>query len=680
MGADVQATAARHADRAARALGESPGALPGIVVIAIVVYWAARDGGFDPLEWLPGALFLLVLLAIVTVVTKRIVIPRTAAFALAALLAFTVWSFLSLTWAGTPADAWLGADKTVLYLCVFALFVLLPWRAAAASVAVGGFSIAVAALGVTTIVRSSMAEEPINSFIGGKLIAPITYANANVALYLMALFPALYLSMRREVHPLWRGMLLAAAGLLPQLALIVQSRTSLAAMPVTLAAYFALVPGRARSFVAALVVAVATAATAPTMIDVYGPAVSGEGVREALVAARSALVLSAIALFAVGVTLALLDHRIDLRQPVARRLKIALGGIAAVMVVGASAAAVAASGPPWRHVDTWVREFRTQQGPVYSPDTPYLSSGLGGGRYDLWRIAWALFREHPLTGVGVDNFAVENIRRRRQLTDSAYPHSIELRTLSQTGIVGAALLLAFFAAAAVGVASTLRRAPAFTAGVGGAAAAATLYWLVHGSAEWFWEMPALAATALAFLGIAIRLGDETARPFSLVRVPRPVLLAGGAAAVVASALLLPPWLAARDVNAALRSWRADPAAAFDRLDRARQLNPLSDEADVLAGVIAGQVGDPFRERAAFERALRRNPDNWYPYVELGVLDARAGRRASALRRLEQARALNPLERVLIVVQDWLRDGDTPTRADLDRLLLSRAAHLQPGAH
>jgi Flp pilus assembly protein TadD len=159
-----------------------------------------------------------------------------------------------------------------------------------------------------------------------------------------------------------------------------------------------------------------------------------------------------------------------------------------------------------------------------------------------------------------------------------------------------------------------------------------------------------------------------------------VLLAGGAAAVVASVLLVPPWLAARDVDAALRGWHGNPAAAFNRLDRARQLNPLSDEADVLAGVIAGQVGDTVRERAAFERALRRNPDNWYPYMELGVLDARAGRRASALRRLERARALNPLERVLIVVQDWLRDGDTPTRKDLDRLLLSRAAHLQPGAH
>lgn len=675
---DVRVAPRRAADRWARALRESPGALPGGLVLAIIVYWAARDGGFDPLHWLPGTLFLLVLFAIVAVTARPVVVPRSAAVALAALLGFTIWSFLSMTWAGVPADAWLGADKTVLYLCVFALFVLLPWKAMGAAIAIGGFSLAIAVLGVTTIVRASVASAPIDFFIGGKLIAPITYANANVALYLMALFPALYLSMRREVHPLLRGIFLAAAGVLPQVALIVQSRTSLAAMPLTLAAFFALVPGRARSFVALVPVAVAAAASSATMIDVYGPAVSGHGVREALVAARSALVLSAAILFAVGLGLAVLDRRIDVPQPVARRIKLAVAGVATLLILSVCAVTVTAYGVPWRHVDEWAREFRTEKEPVYSPDTPYLSSGLGGGRYDLWRVAWVLFREHPVTGVGVDNFGVENALRRKQLTDSAYPHSIELRTLSQTGVIGGALLVAFFVASALGVASALRNAPAYSAGVAGAAASAALYWLVHGSAEWFWEMPALSATAFAFVGIAIRLGDDTATESSL-RVSRSLLVGAGAAAVVVSVFLVPPWLAARDVDAAVRGWRADPSDAFDRLDRARALNPLSDAADVMAGVIAGQIGDPVRERAAFERAIGRNPDNWYPYMELGVLDARAGRRASALERLARARSLNPLEPVLIIVQGWLRDGDIPTRSELDRLLLSRASNVQAGA-
>ena len=150
--------------------------------------------------------------------------------------------------------------------------------------------------------------------------------------------------------------------------------------------------------------------------------------------------------------------------------------------------------------------------------------------------------------------------------------------------------------------------------------------------------------------------------------------------IAALASLGSPWLAARNIDAALQGWRADPAAAFEQLDRARRLNPYTDEADVYSGVIAGELGDKARERRAFERALERNPANWYAYLELGVLDAGAGQRAAGRRRLAYARQLNPLEPALIVVQDWLAEGRQPTRAELDALLLSRANHLQGGAH
>jgi tetratricopeptide (TPR) repeat protein len=161
---------------------------------------------------------------------------------------------------------------------------------------------------------------------------------------------------------------------------------------------------------------------------------------------------------------------------------------------------------------------------------------------------------------------------------------------------------------------------------------------------------------------------------------RPVLLVGGAVAVALAAVSVAlPWLAARDVDAAVKGWRTDPAAAFERLDRARSLNPLGDEADVFTGVIAGQLGESGRQRVAFERALERNQRNWYPYLELGVLDARRGRRMAALRQLAEARRLNPIEPVLTVVQDWLKDGRTPSRNDLDQLLISRAKHLTPGS-
>ena len=36
-------------------------------------------------------------------------------------------------------------------------------------------------------------------------------------------------------------------------------------------------------------------------------------------------------------------------------------------------------------------------------------------------------------------------------------------------------------------------------------------WVIHGSLDWFWEMPALSGPALGFLGIAVALGREPER-------------------------------------------------------------------------------------------------------------------------------------------------------------------------
>lgn len=146
---------------------------------------------------------------------------------------------------------------------------------------------------------------------------------------------------------------------------------------------------------------------------------------------------------------------------------------------------------------------------------------------------------------------------------------------------------------------------------------------------------------------------------------------GVLAVVVAGASLALPWLSARQVHAAVTGWRADPAAAFDRLDRARRLNPVSDEPDVYAGVIASQIGDEGRQRSAFLRAHRRNPLNWYPLLSLGAIDARRGRTEQALVWLSRAERLNPLEETIRVVREGLRRGKPVSDAELERIFAER---------
>jgi tetratricopeptide (TPR) repeat protein len=141
--------------------------------------------------------------------------------------------------------------------------------------------------------------------------------------------------------------------------------------------------------------------------------------------------------------------------------------------------------------------------------------------------------------------------------------------------------------------------------------------------------------------------------------------------VVALVLFGAPWLAAKEVRAAGGQWRDDPAAAFDRLGRARKLNPLSDWPDVVAGVIASRVGDEQRMIASFRRALERNPANWYSHLELAVAYSHLGQGKAALRELRQVERLNPLEPTIPLVRDGIRRGRPVSTLQLDTIFLRR---------
>jgi hypothetical protein len=122
-----------------RRLGESPELIPGLLAVGVFLAWGADQGGYPPTVGYPGALFLLGLLVVSAIVYRSELarLPRLSAIALALLAAFTVWSFVSIAWADARADAWDGANRTLLYLTVFALFTLLPWRRPGAAIVLG---------------------------------------------------------------------------------------------------------------------------------------------------------------------------------------------------------------------------------------------------------------------------------------------------------------------------------------------------------------------------------------------------------------------------------------------------------------------------------------------------------------------------------------------------------------
>jgi hypothetical protein len=161
--------------------------------------------------------------------------------------------------------------------------------------------------------------------------------------------------------------------------------------------------------------------------------VKGPLARGALVAAIPVLAAGLVmsqsrggALAAVGtVLLALLAFR-------GRRWHVAAF---ALLAVGVSVAAFAATPAAWERISTF-------------------DSG-GSGRSSLWTVGWRVASDHPLAGVGLDNFIVvagDYVREPGALTrvqriaeNPQEVHNLYLHVLAESGIVGLALYLAFIA-------------------------------------------------------------------------------------------------------------------------------------------------------------------------------------------------------------------------------------------
>jgi hypothetical protein len=628
----------------------------GLVAAAVLLWWAADEGGYAPTAWYPGAFVFLVLLAAVALGPARGTTSAPwATRAIALLAAFTVWSFLSIAWAGVKGDAWDGANRTLLYLTAYAAFALLCWRAREAAVLVG-----LLALGTAAVGAAALASEGPAAFIGNRLAEPTGYANASAALFLAAFWPAVALAARPEVHWAARSLLLAGAGLLLQLAVLTQSRASVVAGAIAFLAYVLVSQERARALLVLVPVAAATLASLGPLLDVFASATETE-LEQAVARERQALALSTGALLAIGALVGLVDRpgrihpRVQLRAGRRRAAVAAL--MAGGVVVALAAAAVVASladGPGREGLSPGASDLGSSR----------FGDGLETGRYDLWRVAAGEVADHPLLGVGADNFAVDFARERRTGEEPLYPHSLFLRSFSQTGLVGGAMFLGFVTAALVAALRVRRRSDALASAVVSASVASAVYWLAHGSIDWLWEIPALAAAALALLGLAAGLGRP--RPDRAPSTPRrraAALAGAGVLFAAAAGSYALPGLAAFEVERAVEAWPEAPDRAFSLLERARRLNPLSERPDIVAGTLAQRADEPDRARTAFQRVLERHPNDWYAHLQLALLEGADGRRAQALAHLERARSLNPREPVIRDAEDVLPAG-APGREQL----------------
>ena len=292
---------------------------------------------------------------------------------------------------------------------------------------------------------------------------------------------------------------------------------------------------------------------------------------------------------------------------------------AAVCLAGVIAYAAVEEDPVSTVSDKW-NEFK-EGGATPSFDESRLSLSVTTYRYDYWRVAWDEFRDHPFKGVGVDNFQRDYLREGRSKQTPTYPHSTELRPLSQTGVVGGLLFFGALAAAVTAAAPVdPSRRPR---GCGGRFGPSRIrLFPTSWRSRLAVGVPSVGGPAFAFLAMAgVTAVDRNRATAATLPGRRALAVAGACLGVVLLVAMTLPWLAERDLRKARQISGSDPAGALDRLDRSAKLDRLSPVAQETAGVIDAERG---RYRAAekhFRDALDRDSSNPFPYLQLGAIAA-----------------------------------------------------------
>ncbi len=691
-------------------LREAPATVPALAVLALFVVWATDQAGYPLTHWAPGGLIVLALLAIavLTVPLRLAEIPLSVRMAVGCLAAYTALSFLSILWAGVPGDAWEGADRTLLYLLVFVLFAAWPQSGASAALMLVAWTLAI--IGLAGFTALHVASGDIAKLVPeGRLTYPTGYPNANAAQWLMAFWPALLLARSERLWWGLRGLLAGGAVLLASVALLSQSRGSLYATPVMLVLVFALLPGRVRTFAVLVPVAAAIGAVTPAVLNVGDRINEGHGARAALHSATVAMFAASLAAGLIVAGAAALESRRPLSAGGAARVRRGVGALTILTLLALLAAGWVAAGDPLTRLEHGWRSFKGG----YSTTTTggsRLVSGLGSNRYDFYRVALDEFVAHPVVGIGADNYAQQYLLHGRSTETPHYPHSVELRTLVQTGLVGALLALVGLGAALLAGARAVRGSDPLARAVAAAALAGFAYWAVHGSVDWFWEFAGLGAPAFAMLGLSCALAPRralvAARPLASavsgsleltrpgpvqsgppmsVRPARPegskrpwhVAMTAVAlvAALAAAAALTAPWLSQREVQSAADIWPKAPATAYASLNDAARLNPLSDEPYLVAGSIALRFDELDRADHEFALALERVPGDAYATLERGAIASTRGERATALALLARAVQLDPRDPLARQALVLARHGERVDVTELNRSILGEAQQL-----
>jgi hypothetical protein len=613
-------------------------------VAAICVVLAMAHGGFGPTAFSVAglAVWIAVLVGLAIGVLPRSEIPGAAVGTGLALAGLAGMMALSIAWASDDGDAFGDVVRALAYLGAFVLVVLASRRGEArpwlAGLAIGLVAIgAIALLGRFVPGPFGDPDADLARTLPaalGRLTYPIGYWNGLAAVMSAAIVLCSWFA-SAAAGPRARAL---AVGALPPVLLalwMTDSRGGLVAAG--LAFVILLLAGRARArMVANLALGTIVAAILIAIAEAFGTILNdpqsagGQG---------TAMLVITLALVAVTVAIRLaLDERLQ-RFEVSRDL-------GRVVIVGAIVAVIVAviAIDPIEQYDEF-KAAPTGQEPGAGPVG--LLRGGGSGRYQFWETAVNAFESAPVGGVGASGYTPYWFEHRDIPIPAQRAHSVLFETLAELGIVGLALLVAFFGAAVV---AGVRRARA-PAGIAEAAPALALLavGLAAAAVDWTWDLPAVfvptVAAAALLTGPATLAGpDPGPPPRGAVRTRRR-FAAGVGLLLVAWVSICACGLLMLSANALHSSRDAaadgDIDSALSSANDAVDLQPWAADPRTQLALVYEQAGDYDKAVEAINEAISRSPDDYRLRLLAARMKYEAGDRTGAYAALLDAQRLNP---------------------------------------
>lgn len=620
------------------------------------------SGYYDSTVWVPIGLGVITVAAAGAIARPpRMGLP--ALLAIAGLAVLGGWTLLSGVWSESSSAATTDGNRVLVLAAVLAVALMLvrsERRSAWLVAALGAGTLAVA----LSVLARLIGHDPRALLEGSRLNSPLGYVNGEACALAIGMWPLIALAESRRIA--LAGLGAAGAVLLGCEIVLTQSRGAGLAVLVAAALTLALVPGGRRRAFLLLIVLGAIVISWHTLIGLYDAAsVNRPLLHPAHVAARATILVSLLAGLAWSALVAVHRRAVARGRAAATRLRsLATAALLALVVaaVGVGAVKAGSIGHQLRvQYDAFVH-LSEPSGDLSSPDLGRVFSGAGN-RYDYWRVAVDAWTRHPVLGLGAGGFAPEWYVHRAVGEDVQQPHSLEIQALSETGLIGATLLLVFLAGAALGAwrmrgaaRESLLTRTCMVAAVGGATA-----WLVQTSVDWIHLLPGVTAVALCLIAVLVRerrpLREGVVSGSASQPPGRPAVrtaLAGHRGAVAATAVVVAALVA---TGASLgRQGLADLYRSRAQADLAANPTGALREADRSMRIDGDVVQTYYLRAAALARfnlasgavqtlwqAIHREPENWVTWGLLGDLEVRRGDLNLALAYYRRAQALNPLD-------------------------------------